>query len=202
MSKKKTSRTTQRHRSLDVVFEADEKGLIEEEALLDLLAQRRTLSTAQVPIGDFGCELVEAFAKNIDNIDTILEAASEDWALSRMNVVDRSILRVGAAELIVVGTDRATVASQWASLARELSTQRSVGFVMGVLNRVADIRAAELGQEAPRKRESEAAAGMAQGEAQTLAASAINREHVEPTAALGTEFAASLSEEMEGSTVE
>lgn len=144
--KKRTSRSVERHRALDVVFEADEKGYLYEDGLLRLLADRRVVSTAQVPIREFGTELVEAYASNLDNVDTLIEAASEDWALSRMNVVDRSILRLAAAEMMFIGTGRALVVSEWADLARELSTDRSVGFVMGVLNRVADIRMTETGK--------------------------------------------------------
>ena len=127
-----TSRTKQRNRALDVIFEADEKSLLDEDSLRDLLAQRQLVSTAQVPIGEFGSRIVEA--------------SSEDWAMSRMNAVDRSILRAGTAELLYIGTERGQLIPEWASLAREFSTDRSVGFVMGILNRVADIRERETSQ--------------------------------------------------------
>ena len=148
MAYRETGRTTQRHRALDVVFEADERGLLYPVDLLDLLNERRSLSTAQVPIGEFGGKIVEAFADESDNVDTLIEAASEDWSLDRMNVVDRTILRLGTTELLVMGTPRSAVVAEWAHLARKLSTDRSVGFVMGVLNKVADIRARELAANA------------------------------------------------------
>ena len=148
MAYRETGRTTQRHRALDVVFEADERGLLYPEDLLDLLTERRSLSTAQVPIGEFGVKIVEAFADESYNVDTLIEAASEDWSLDRMNVVDRTILRLGTTELLVMGTPRSAVVAEWAHLARKLSTERSVGFVMGVLNKVADIRARELAANA------------------------------------------------------
>ena len=66
--------------------------------------------------------------------------------MSRMNAVDRSILRAGTAELLYIGTERGQLIPEWASLAREFSTDRSVGFVMGILNRVADIRERETSQ--------------------------------------------------------
>ena len=148
MAYRETGRTTQRHRALDVVFEADERGFLYPEDLLDLLTERRSLSTAQVPIGEFGVKIVEAFADESYNVDTLIEAASEDWSLDRMNVVDRTILRLGTTELLVMGTPRSAVVAEWAHLARKLSTERSVGFVMGVLNKVADIRARELAANA------------------------------------------------------
>lgn len=137
------ARTTQRRRALDVVFEADEKEILDEDNLLALLEERQVVSTAQVPIGEFGSAMVRAYAGDMINVDTLIEAASEDWALDRMNTVDRSILRLGTAELTVLHTERAAVVTQWAEIARELSTDRSVGFVMGILNKVADIRERE-----------------------------------------------------------
>ena len=137
------ARTTQRRRALDVVFEADEKEILDEDNLLALLDERQVVSTAQVPIGEFGSAMVRASAGDMINVDTLIEAASEDWALDRMNTVDRSILRLGTAELTVLHTERAAVVTQWAEIARELSTDRSVGFVMGILNKVADIRERE-----------------------------------------------------------
>lgn len=143
---RKSARSRQRHRALDVVFEADERGLLDEENLLALLSERQKVSTAQVPIADFGSDIVRAYAANGDDVDTIIEAASEDWAMRRMNSVDRNILRCAAAELMYCGTERTFVVPEYAALARELSTERSVGFVMGILNKIADIRARELGQ--------------------------------------------------------
>lgn len=176
MAKKKTARSTQRHRALDVVFEADEKNLLAYSDLMTLLKERQKVSTAQVPIGEFGSKIVELFAENADDIDTMLEAASEDWALNRMNVVDRTVLRLGAAEFMYLDTPRALLISEWANLAREFSTERSVGFVMGVLNRVADIKQSERGETVLSKLEREAAEGMAAGEAETLAAMNVNSE--------------------------
>lgn len=148
MAKKKdTARSRQRHRALDVVFEADERGLLGEGELLTLLTERQAVSTAQVPIGEFGSQIVSAYASDQDNVDSIIEAASQDWALARMNSVDRNILRCAAAEYMFLGTPRALVVSEYSALARELSTDRSVGFIMGVLNRLADIREQETGSD-------------------------------------------------------
>ncbi|MDY5153138.1 N utilization substance protein B [Actinobaculum suis] len=145
---KQKGRSTQRHRALDVLFEADEKGIATEQGIRDLLAERQKVSTAQVPIGEFGSEIVEHYAGHILNLNTLIEAASEDWPLHRMNSVDRNILRGAAAELTYMDTPRAVVVPEWADLARSLSTDRSVGFVMGVMNRMADIRERELANQA------------------------------------------------------
>ncbi len=161
---RETSRSTQRARALDVVFEADERNLLHPQDLLDLLENRRSVSTSQVPIGDFGSSLVRAFADEFYNVDTLIEAASEDWSLDRMNVVDRTILRLGTTELLVLDTPRPTVVAEWAHQARKLSTERSVGFVMGILNKVADIRARETGANVPEPESSDSGAAEADTE--------------------------------------
>ncbi|MDY5584472.1 MAG: transcription antitermination factor NusB [Arcanobacterium sp.] len=139
---KRKGRSLQRQRALDVLFEGDAKDL-SAEGLSQLLRERRLISTAQHPIDDFGVELVEAFIENQDDIDSMIDAASPSWSLQRMGTVDRNLLRIGATEIMHIGTDLPVVVNEIASLAREFSTDKSVGFVMGVLNRIGEIRAAE-----------------------------------------------------------
>ncbi|MBP3222532.1 MAG: transcription antitermination factor NusB [Actinomycetaceae bacterium] len=134
----KTARTTQRQRAMDILFEADERDIITSSDISSLLEERRTLSVSQVPIKEFGSSIVQAYIDNMMLINTVIDEASEDWSITRMNAVDRNILRGATAELLFLDTPRNAVISQWSSLAREFSTERSVGFVMGVLNRIAD----------------------------------------------------------------
>ena len=69
----------------------------------------------------------------------MIDAASPQWALHRMSAVDRNILRIATAELMFLDVERPIAVKEAASLAREFSTEKSVPFIMGVLNRVADI---------------------------------------------------------------
>lgn len=73
----------------------------------------------------------------------MIEAASPQWALARMSVVDRSLLRIGATELMFMDVPIAIVIKEITSLVRDFSTDKAVGFTMGVLNRIAEIRATE-----------------------------------------------------------
>ncbi|MDK6906076.1 transcription antitermination protein NusB [Actinotignum timonense] len=169
--RRSTGRSTQRHRALDVLFEADEKNITSEAGILDLLAERQRVSTAQVPIGEFGSQIVTAYAQQISQVDTLIEASSEDWALDRMNAVDRSALRGAVAELMYLGTFRGAVIVEWTNLVREFSTDRSVGFVMGVLNKAADIREREESGSTPILQNDDAASAVESGEESELSES-------------------------------
>ena len=136
-------RSRQRQRALDVLYEADLRGYFRNHKLgraQELLEQRKAVSTAQVPIKEYGIEIVQAYIDNADDVDSMIDAASPDWALNRMSAVDRTILRIAATEMMYLNLDRPIAVKEAASLAREFSADKSVPFTMGVLNRVADIR--------------------------------------------------------------
>ena len=71
-------------------------------------------------------------------IDELVSAASVDWELSRMPVVDLSVLRIAVAELIGwPETPVAVVLDEAVELAKQYSTEESGRFVNGVLSTVA-----------------------------------------------------------------
>lgn len=139
---KRTGRSLQRQRALDVLFEADTKDLSGSE-LAGLLDERRTLSTTQQPIGEYGQSIVRHFVDNADDVDSMIEAASPAWAIDRMSLVDRNLLRIGATEHMFMDVDLPIVIKEVTGLAREFSDEKSIGFTMGVLNRIAEIRGEE-----------------------------------------------------------
>ncbi len=132
-------RSLQRQKALDVLFEADARGF----DVGGLLEERKTVSTNIVPIGEYGITIVETYADAAGDVDSMIEAASPAWSLERMSAVDRNLLRIGATEIMFLGVDVPVVISEIRSLARDLSSDSAVGFTMGVLNRVGEIRAAE-----------------------------------------------------------
>ncbi|XCB30102.1 transcription antitermination protein NusB [Arcanobacterium hippocoleae] len=139
---KRKGRSLQRQRALDVLFEADTKDILE-SGLLDLLSQRRSISTAQQPIKEYGVKIVETYAKWADDVDSMIEAASPAWALNRMSAVDRNLLRIGATELMFLSVDVPVIVKEISGLARDFSTEKAISFTMGVLNRINEIRALE-----------------------------------------------------------
>ncbi len=82
--------------------------------------------------------LVKGVTDNLDDINGILEAASHNWKLARMPVVDRSVLRVAVFELNHTETPVGVIISEAIELAKRYSTERSGAFVNGVLAALAE----------------------------------------------------------------
>ncbi|MDD7465846.1 MAG: transcription antitermination factor NusB [Actinomycetaceae bacterium] len=135
---RRKGRSLQRQRALDVLFEADVRRLRGPRAQA-LLEERQQISTAQQPIQAYGVQIVQTYLAHSHDVDAFIDAASPEWSLGRMSVVDRNILRIGTTELVYLQVERPIAVKEAASLAREFSSEKSVGFTMGVLNRVADI---------------------------------------------------------------
>lgn len=81
--------------------------------------------------------LVRLVSTNRDRIDQILESALTNWRLSRLSVVDRNILRMGAAEILFVDDVPARMSiREMVRLAEKYGTHESPRFVNGVLDAV------------------------------------------------------------------
>jgi len=83
----------------------------------------------------FARNLFEGAVANIDQLDGVVRAHSENWRLERMAAVDRNILRVALFELLHhPKTPPAAVINEALEIARRFSTVDSVDFVNGVLD--------------------------------------------------------------------
>ena len=90
------ARSKARKRALDLLFEADQRGL----NVTTLLAQRQADSGDQPPLNPYSVELVEGVVAHWAEIDELLTTYSHGWTLPRMPGVDRAILRLGAWEVV------------------------------------------------------------------------------------------------------
>jgi transcription antitermination protein NusB len=122
------ARSKARKRALDVLFEADLRGT-DPTATLSAWTER-----ADPPVQDYARVLVEGVIVNRDRIDGLLTAYSEAWSLERMPLVDRTVLRLAAFEILYCPDIPDAVAIDEAvELAKSLSTEESPAFVNGVL---------------------------------------------------------------------
>ena len=79
---------------------------------------------------DYALALIHGVEANQAQVDERIEAASENWALSRMPIVDRSILRLAVFEMF--HCDDVPV-----SVSINEAVELAKGFVNGVLGRIA-----------------------------------------------------------------
>jgi N utilization substance protein B len=125
------ARSKARKRALDVLFEADLRGL----PTLELLSERQSLG--DVPVQPYAAELVRGVATHSERIDELISWNLVDWTLERMPAVDRNILRIGVYELLWAdGVPDGVAISEAVALAQDLSTDNSPSFVNGVLARI------------------------------------------------------------------
>jgi N utilization substance protein B len=127
------ARSRARKRALDVLFEADQRG-VDPLTVLDRISEKDE-------INPLVSTLVRGVVEHQAVIDETIETYAEGWPLTRMPAVDRAIARVGVYELLYSDDVPDAVAVDEAiKLATELSTDDSPAFLNGLLGRIADIK--------------------------------------------------------------
>ena len=126
-----------RERALSLLYEAYAKSLPADEVLSELPATP----------DPFAAELVSGVAREQPRIDDLISRYSVDWAIERMPVVDRTLLRMAVYELLEHDdVPTAAVISEAVELAKAYSTDESGRFVNGVLGAVAgEVRRSQAG---------------------------------------------------------
>lgn len=101
-------------------------------AVLDGFLTHRHVTPAR---RDYLKRLVHAVADNELAIDTALQESISNWRLERLSVIDRNILRLGAAEMMYLEDIPPRVSIREAlKLAERYGTDQSTRFVNGVLD--------------------------------------------------------------------
>ena len=134
------ARTKARKRALDLLFEAEQRGV----NAADLLRERLAAPVTEAPLSEFTADLVMGVVEHWGQVDELISTYSQGWTLSRMPAVDRAILRIAVWEIHHNPEVPAPVAIDEAvELAKELSTDDSPRFVNGVLHAIAQSAAAD-----------------------------------------------------------
>lgn len=85
----------------------------------------------------FAVELVKGTTSRLEVIDELLQNTSKNWKLHRMPVVDLSILRCAAYEILYLNDiDPATSINEAVEIAKVYSTPDSPKFINGVLDNI------------------------------------------------------------------
>ncbi len=125
-----------RKRAVDLLFEAEARGLSPGEAV----EVRTALAQAQpdvAPLHPYTVTVARGVGENSAHIDDLISSHLQGWTLDRLPAVDRAILRVAVWELLYADDVPEPVAVDEAvQLAKELSTDESPGFLNGVLGHV------------------------------------------------------------------
>lgn len=86
----------------------------------------------------FAEELLALWTPRTAEVDAVIERVSKRWRVSRMDQVDRNVVRLAAAELSArAETPRAVVLAEAVRLAGRYGSERSPRFVNGLVESVA-----------------------------------------------------------------
>ncbi len=130
-----SARGRARTRAVEVLFEAEQR----DEPALEVMTRRRAHDDKL--IGAYTEEIIRGVLLRRAEIDEAVQTWSRGWTIERMPAVDRTLLRVGAWELLYNDdVPDAVAVAEAVGLARELSTDDSPGFVNGLLGRLQRIK--------------------------------------------------------------
>ena len=130
------ARRKARKRALDVLYEADLRGLPIPEVLAAALSRIEPPRPEHL---GYAISLAEGVAAHLDRIDELIGSYAEGWTLERMPVVDRNLARIAVYELLFRDdVDDAVAITEAVELAKSLSTEDSPRFLNGLLGRIAE----------------------------------------------------------------
>ena len=136
MPKPDRGRHQARKRAVDLLFEAEARGITPAEAA----EARETLARTQSDVSalnPYTVTVAQGVTQHAAHIDDLISTHLQGWTLDRLPAVDRAILRVAVWELLHADDVPEPVAVDEAvELAKQLSTDDSPGFVNGVLGQV------------------------------------------------------------------
>lgn len=82
----------------------------------------------------FAGTLLKVVAANAAQLDADLSDVTTNWRLERLGAIERSVLRLGAAELLARETPPRVVIKEAVRLAERFGSEESARFVNGVLD--------------------------------------------------------------------
>ena len=122
------ARRRARERALELLYEAETKDLRPAQLL------------AELPVApeEYASQLVLGVERRAEEVDRLLGRHATGWAVDRMPMVDRCVLRMAAYELLgELEVPVAVVLDEAVELAKTYSTEDSGRYVNGVLSAVA-----------------------------------------------------------------
>lgn len=130
-----SARSKSRKRALDVLFEAEQRGIDPRTVL------RTRVEAPDAAVNPYTSELVEGVVAHRARIDELIGTYSVGWSLDRMPAVDRAVLRLGVFEVLWSDdVPDAVAVDEAVQLARSLSTDDSPSFVNGLLGRIVELK--------------------------------------------------------------
>ena len=126
-------RTLARKNALQIMYQ----GNILDKTPRELIDNAQLVPETQ-GLDDYALMLLDGCKENLEAIDELIVSASENWALDRMPMVDRALLRLSTYEMRYVKDVPVSVSiNEAVNLAKEFGGDDSPRFINGILGRIA-----------------------------------------------------------------
>jgi N utilization substance protein B len=126
-------RTKARECAFQMLYQWDITGLAMEKVVESFWRVRRTTTSTRA----MADRLATGAHSRVEELDAAIEEAASNWRLSRIAPVDRTVLRLGAFELIgEPDTPAAVILDEAVELAKRFGESASAAFVNGVLDAI------------------------------------------------------------------
>ena len=84
---------------------------------------------------EFAVRVFKGTVENMQKIDDMIQAQSENWRMSRMAVIDRNIIRMSVYEFLHEDeTPKLVIIDEAIEIAKKFGTQKSSQFINGILD--------------------------------------------------------------------
>jgi N utilization substance protein B len=124
-----------RHQALHILYQREITG----EPVCDILGSRTYLVEELGEPSEFACRLVAGVEELQEELDEVIGSISENWTVSRMPLVDRSILRLAVWEILhAVDIPDSVSINEAVEMAKTYGGEDSSKFVNGILGRLAE----------------------------------------------------------------
>ena len=129
------SRRLARQTALQTLYQIDIAKISAEEGL----ATRLEETELEEPDQQYTANVVKSVVLHLEEIDSLLGKFAVDWAIDRMPIVDRNILRLAIGEILYAKDIPVKVSiNEAVELAKIFSSDESARFVNGVLGAIVD----------------------------------------------------------------
>ena len=125
-------RNRAREVALQILFEDDVNPRGSAAALENFAAAR--LNAAELE--EFALSLIQGVRRNQTELDNLLEETADNWSLQRMAATDRTVLRLGAYEILYTDTPVRVAINEAVELAKRFGSANSAPFVNGILDKL------------------------------------------------------------------
>ncbi|RLD18234.1 MAG: transcription antitermination factor NusB [Caldiserica bacterium] len=122
-----------RELALQALYLHDNLGFDREEAWQKAVSKFK----AGKKIIEYGRFLFDGVLREREGLDLKINKYSKDWEISRMNVVERNILRIATFEILYSDTPVKVSIDEAIEISKTYSTESARKFINGVLDKIA-----------------------------------------------------------------